>query len=385
MDSTLVTLYAEVTSNLGTANKAFRSGQTLQTLPFTVSSGMYNHMSAAIVLPALAVPDTNLITQDNVLTANPTLPIRMTISMALGSNVAVSLPPPGLTASITNPTVLRAAISLPLLASAGQISTTELMEGNLALPVLSVSMSLGWSFSPKGLLPPAVTGQILTELTLGSGAGTGGSIRLPWLEVSGSWHQTEGVLTGNIILPALLGMAGSVYDAPVTLPRLRVAGQMSNGTPAAYQGWAMNLSNKAVTQFLNFPFRQMARAFDRYSMVGFDGNLYDLGGDTDNSTAISWHWRSGISHLNTRGVKGVLGAYIDGIVESKVDVELVLDTGVYTYTHVPRGVPNDYKTHRVSTGRGLRSSNVGMGMAGTCYIAIDSFTPEYVVSSRNLS
>lgn len=385
MDSTLVTLYAEVTSNIGTAKTAFRSGQTLRTLPFTAHGEMYNSLSAAITLPALAVPDTNVITQNATMESATTLPIQMTVSMVLGSKVAVTLSPPGLTASITNPTVLRAAIRLPTPVTAGRITTTELMEGSAALPVLSVSMRLGWSFSPKGLPALAAAGSIHSNLVLSMPANVGSTIRLPMLKTAGSWtHDYVSILTGNIILPALAGMAGSVYDAPIPLPRLRVSGSISNGTTAVYQGWAMNLSNKAVSQFTSFPFRQMARAFDRYSMVGFDGNLYDLGGDTDNTTPISWAWRSGISDLNTRGLKGVLGAYIDGIVEAKVDVELVLDTGVYTYTHVPRGTVNDYKTHRVSTGRGLRSSNVGMGMAGTCYIAIDSFTPDYVVSSRNL-
>jgi hypothetical protein len=384
MDSTLVALYPVVTGTIGAAIPAFRSGQTLAMQYPVVQSEVYNRLTGNVVLPPLVCDDTNRITQNAVMEGTMCLPIELLVTMALGSRVSVELPPVGLSAHITNPIILRGAIRLPALASAGQITTTGLLRGAVTLPVLTVAMRVGWSFSPKVLPALASTGHFYQALAFGSGAEAGGAIVLPALRASGSWHQTQGVLTGHIMLPALAGAGASIYDAEIALPPLRAGGQIMNGTVATSRAWAMNLSNKAVTQFLNFPFRQMAYAFNEYSAVGFDGNLYDFGGDEDAGAKINWQWRTGISDLNTRGLKGVLGYYIDGIIESKITVDLVLDTGVFVYRHDPRGVPNDYKTHRISIGRGLRSSNVGIGAAGDCYIAIDSVTPDYVVSNRNL-
>lgn len=331
------------------------------------------------ILPSLGAPDTNRATQGPLAEVAATLPM-LTCSAAAGIAAVAVLPHLTASAGATIPVYGRVAAALPRLVSSGHSNSTTLAEGAGTLPRLTGAMAVGWSFSPKVLPSLQGSARAHTALSLSLGAQPP---TLPSLRASGSWTQVRGVLRANVLLPMLTG-AGLALDAKIALPTFRLTAHITNGTAAVYQAWAMNLSNKGVSQFTNFPFRQMTRAFDRYSMVGFDGNLYDLGGDTDNTVPINWRLRTGISDLNTRGLKGVLGVYIDGIVEAAVDVDLVLDTGVYTYTHVPRGVPNNYKTHRVSTGRGLRSSNVGVGMAGTCYIAIDSFTPDYVVSNRNL-
>jgi hypothetical protein len=148
----------------------------------------------------------------------------------------------------------------------------------------------------------------------------------------------------------------------------------------------MNVSNTAMTQFTNFGYRAFARAFDQYWGVGLDGGLYLLQGNDDAGTAIDWAWETGLSDLGSRALKGILGVYIDGVVEPGCTLTVVTERGRYVYTHKPRGVKNDHETQRVSTGRGLRSVNLGLGMASTvgAYVEIDSLTPDYVITSRNL-
>jgi len=82
----------------------------------------------------------------------------------------------------------------------------------------------------------------------------------------------------------------------------------------------------------------------------------------------------------------VLALYMDGVVEGGCTYTLVTDHDTYIYAHRPRGAANDHKTQRVSLGRGVRTVNVGLGMASLsgAYMQVDSLTPEYIQTERNL-
>ncbi len=118
------------------------------------------------------------------------------------------------------------------------------------------------------------------------------------------------------------------------------------------------------------------------------GGLYLMGGDRDLTAPIPWSFETGISDLGTRGLKGLLGAYIDGIFERPIEFTVVADRGRYEYNHTVSVSTNqeNHSTQRVSLGRGIRTSNVGFNVASKkgAYFEMHAITPEYVVSNRNL-
>lgn len=379
-----LTLFFEGTASGGgglSANHG-RSGETSQTLPFTGSASSYQHVSLAATLPRLTVPDTNHISPNNSATLAATLPVPFVSRSGAGGILGTVLPSLTGSATGTIPLYGRLAATLPHLTGAAHALIGSLATVAAILPrPLGMSARRGWAFPTMALplLQATITGYTPRHVTVAA--------NLPRLLGAGAFHRISVNASCNVILPMLLGPGLSI-DTAAVLPKLMLAsGSMTNGTPAVSQAWAMNLDNKAMTQFTNYPFRAIARAFNTYYAVGFDGNIYQLGGDDDNGVKVDWQWRTGLSDLGTRGLKGVLGVYIDGVVEPGATIEVVLDTGVYSYTHRPRGPSNSHQTQRVSVGRGLRSANIGLGMSGGLiggYVEIDSLTPEYVVSNRNL-
>jgi hypothetical protein len=155
---------------------------------------------------------------------------------------------------------------------------------------------------------------------------------------------------------------------------------------AVYQSWAMNVELAALTRFDNYPFKAIVRFKQAYYGIGFGGGLFKLEtGSLDNTANIPWGFETGSTDLDSPGIKGVLGVYVDGLIESAVSVGLVTDNKrTYSYLHVPNG-DMDHRPHRIPTGKGIRTRNVGVSVSGEGgYVEIDAIQPEYVVSKRNL-
>jgi hypothetical protein len=212
------------------------------------------------------------------------------------------------------------------------------------------------------------------------------AILIPKLKVQGTGHRSGETAGGNIILPKLV-MAQQIRGAAIVLPRLVVHALLTNGGLTTAQAWAMNVKNKAVTQFTNFPFRAFVRWRDHYYGVGMAGGLYLLEGDTDAGTPIPWEWETGLDDLGSNAQKGISGLYIEGAIEAGATVTVVNDKKQrYTYALHTSGAGSDRRTYRVITGKGIRTRNIGIGMANPNggYMEVNLVSPKLVVSKRNV-
>jgi hypothetical protein len=383
--ATLTTLFVEAFGSTSAAAIGGQSGQTLQTLPFTGGGSTIQHLDVAITLPSAfigSVDQQMFIGDQNLMEVQVVLPSPLTSDFSVGFQIPITLPTPTGSLHITPLAVLRPNLTLPPVSAALDILAGSLMEVDVTLPLVVATVDgQGWlsgmTVGPLALPPVQAAVQIS---------------QWPHIEIAGRLPAVEAAITAfvaeesmhiAVILPAALGGAPTI-DLAVLLPAVRAALDILSPN-ATRQTWVMNIENSGITQFNNFEFKQFGRAFNQYYAVGMSGGLYTLGGDTDASTPISWSWETGLSDLGSRGLKGLLGTYFDGIFERKITFTVVGDSSRWTYYHTVRGNPEDRLTQRVSLGRGIRTVNVGFGMAGVGpYFELDSVTPEYVISDRNL-
>jgi hypothetical protein len=339
-------------------------------------------LSATIVLPMLTVASTAA--ADTVLSAAITLPSPLVVeaNIAPASNIVL----PALQGSGTGvfEVLITADLNLPHpLAVDGSILSGALLDVAVLLPRLQVagSMALGGGLRGGAVLPMLlVSGRSYQELILT------GDVRLPRLRAGGTIGAAENYARGYAILPMLVAGV-QLVTAALTLPRLQAAGSILQGTSQQIRlGYAMNLSNGAVTTFSNFPFRAMVRAYDQYWAIGLDGNLYRLLGDLDDAMPIDWEFESGLADFGVMGQKGVMAAYVDGVFENGATLTLVTDGARRIYSHRAAGDYTNHMMHRISTGRGVRTHNIALGMANLKggYLELDRITPEYVIIPRNL-
>jgi len=378
-DSINITLYFESTGTDATAVTGGSSGQTNQMLPATsVGSDGGSHTAIA---GTLAIPFmTALIGPANLMELAIALPA-VGGNWYGGTNIALTLPAVQASLSGTILNSVRIAGTLPSLTASLNVLCGALMDVGITLPSLTATWDTGRSFG--GLLLPSLQAQV--EIVTAEIMEIAG--RLPRLKAALQIGPPTGVLSIALILPAAVGAAG-VGGVTALLPAVRGSLLVTAGSVAERITWVMNIENAAMTEFDNFEFKQYARAFNRYWATGMSGNLYQLGGDLDLTAPIGWSFETGISDLGTRGLKGVLAAYLDGIFERHIEFTVVADRGRYTYNHTVSSKTNqeNHQTQRVSLGRGIRTGNVGFGVASKkgAYFEMDCITPDYVVSGRNL-
>lgn len=301
-----------------------------------------------------------------------------------------------------------AEVELPMLEVSGDATIPVLLNGDIELPALEVSgTGIAGAVMSGALTLPLLQTTSDPEFSSYSNWGLPGQhgLYLPMLQVAGHAYRTEiisGVITlpgldviatavaglapniGYILLPALdsqYGLSGSLY-----LPGLRVAGRVARPVVEARTTWVMNLSNNAVTQFDNFAFNSMAFAHGYYWGAGMDGGLWRMGGDLDDAEPIAWEWLSGLADFGMPSKKGLMALYLDGVIGSGVLITVLSDDATRVYDHVAAGDDTNHQPQRVSLGRGIRTRNIGVGMASTlgAYLELDSVTPEYIVTKRNL-
>lgn len=330
------------------------------------------------VLPMLQVQAS--IGTDNKLRGNVVLPYPLTTEVRFGLRATINLPALDVAAAGTIDNVLRATLTLPRLEVEAHGLIGTVVQAALTLPhPLAVYAVPGWRGARLILPSLEVVGRITTDLRLSA------ALRLPFLRVSASIGAPTGVLRAFLVLPALQAVHGA--HASILLPRLVVSAQISQ--PAAEQtriAYAMNLKTGGVTEFTNFAFRAIGRAYNRYWAVGMDGNLYRMGGDLDDTAPIAWEWESGIEDFGSPGQKGVSAVYVDAIFENGATLLLQTDDARRVYSHRAAGNYNNHRQHRIPLGKGVRSLNLGFGMANPKggYLELDRLTPEYVIIPRNL-
>lgn len=336
----------------------------------------YVQWRAALVLPKLSASGT--------MHVNPTMAGAMQLPRLIargygGATANLVLPALRVTAGITIPNILRGNLLLPTVTGGGTGLTGMLMSGALVLPTLS---GVGYCGAKAALVLPKLiaggAGKVAEHMT--------GAIMLPKLRSSGVGHRTSETMSGAIILPHLV-IGQQVRNLPIVLPALLVHGSMTNVGVATAQAWVMNVKNKAVTKFTNFPFRTFVRWNNKYYGVGMEGGLYLLEGDTDAGAAIPWSWETGLDDMGSNAQKGVSGIYIEGTIEPGATITLIDDKKQrYVYPLHAVSAVADRRTYRVVTGKGIRTRNIGVGMASALggFMEVNQVAPKLVVSKRNI-
>src|SRR5580765_5673827 len=375
-----------------------RSGDQLRMLiGFFVDQAAINLGTAAstglVELPHPLLVDGHAIAA-GMLVGDVVLPHPLTTDAAFGWQVDAVLSQLTLDAGMTVPNILRADITLPTMQAFGTGTVGTIFgtpdDSPLLLPLLGVQGKVSGENDSQITLPVLqVDGRITTDISLAV------QIQLPRLGVAGSIFSIDPqnplgrTLQGHVVLPALR-MDSNALEGDLQLPALWASGYVPTLGGAAVEtriGYAMNLKTGAVTEFSNFPFRAMGRAYNMYWGVGLDGNLYQMGGDKDDTAPIDWEWQSGHADFGLPGLKGVLAVYIRAVFENGATLMFHTDDdATREYDHVAAGDYRNHKVHRIPLGRGVRTDNMAFGMANPQggYLELDKVTPEYVIIPRNL-
>lgn len=307
---------------------------------------------------------------------------RLTLRAFGGVTARITLPAVRFAGGMTIPNIARVTATLPLLTLSATGKTGMTAQVAMVLPKLTV-------ISYCGARAAIVLPKLISAAHGFVGEHASAVIQLPKLRGASAGHRLSDTASAIIVLPKLV-MAQNVRNLPVYLPRLVVRAYATNNAVATAQCWAMNITNKAVTQFTNYPFRAFVRWRDRYYGVGFNGGLYLLEGDKDATVTpaapIPWAWETGLDDLDSAAMKGISAIYVEGTIEPGATVLVVDDyRNRRTYSmHAKAGF--NQATYRVITGKGIRTRNVGIGMASVVggYMELTQISPELVVSKRNI-
>ena len=311
-------------------------------------------------------------------TGSPYLPKVRAVGYG-GASGAVTFPTVTFAGSMNIPNLARAEITLPAVTMEGSMLVGLSASAAIVLPLMRV---LGHTGGKAALVLPSVLGTGAASVMESAHA----ALTFPRVLIEGTGFLWSEVASGHIVLPAL--HAGANAHASIVLPRLIIEGLASND-PAlnVAQAWATNIDTGAVTQFTNFPFRAFVRFNNQYYGIGMSGGLYLLEGDTDAGTAIPWEFETGMDDLDNPAQKGILGVYVDGLIQKGAELTVITDTRArYVY---PLSAPNtatEYRPHRVLVGRGIRSRSIGLAMRSLVggYVEVNQLAPLYVVSKRSI-
>ena len=300
-----------------------------------------------------------------------------------GGSGGVTLPKVTVGGGMTIPNLARAALTLPTPTLTMSMIVGGMASAALLLSALRVS-------SRTGGASQLTLGKLLVAGTATAQESATAALTLPKVTGSGTGFRWSEVASAHLVLPKVI--SGESGHAMIVLPRIAAVGIASNAgsvnTPVA---WAMNIRTGAMTQFTNFPFRAFVCFQNKYYGIGLAGGLYLLDGDTDyaspDPTPIPWAFETGLNDMDNPAQKGVLGVYVDGVVEKGAELTVVTDTRArYAYTMYERSNHDDHRPYRVLTGRGIRTRNIGIAMSSTVggYVEVDQIAPEYVISKRSI-
>ena len=349
----------------------------------------------------------------------------VTVAARTGHKAAAVMPTPFVTSSATTrspagsvltlPSLTavvrgghRGAATLPALTVSAQVTTTQMLRAQVTLPALTVVSTA--RVSGQGAVQSYVP-----ALSAAAQGGHQARAQLPGLSatahvVSGVTARVQGVLpkitayaTGyredtmraTVNLPALVVTTSG--KASIALPRLSTASFGQPVVTAAHEAYVVNMNqplddnprnnfeskNEQVTRYTNWPFFQVVRLGNAYYGVAEDG-LYELGGATDNGTAIAWNFETCKTDFKDPHRKAVASAYIGG--QAGPELTYTLRSGDDTdrmYDYITTKTVQK-RNHRQKFGLGRRVRYYSFGLAGEGTAAIDSIEFELLTTTRRV-
>lgn len=119
------------------------------------------------------------------------------------------------------------------------------------------------------------------------------------------------------------------------------------------QAWAVNSESGASTQYTNFGFTSFARVGDRLLGAKHDG-VYELGGGTDDGSAIQSVVALGQKDFGTSALKHIPAVYVGVSSTNKLVLRVATPQGNWYYT--ARASGSALRQQRFDLGRGLRAN-----------------------------
>lgn len=291
-----------------------------------------------------------------------------------GIRLDKTLPSVQLQAVGTVPNTLRLAAELPNVALSANILNGRSFSVNASVPSASLSAWTGWQLSAS--VPVA---------SMSGGVVTGGAYRLnaavPMASVQSSAVAVNVLrLTGTV--PA--AMRSGWVAVNKTAPAAKMMGGILPVVGVTRLAYSFTLANSAMTRYPAYPFIQVLRIGTAYYGVAEDG-LYELGGATDNGTAIPWAWETCMSDFGAPEKKTVVSAYLGGYVPQDMAYTIKtgdLPTGTNAHTTTATSV---MRNHRQKFGIGRKSRFFAFGLsAAQGRVAIDSIEFEMASMSRRV-
>jgi hypothetical protein len=279
------------------------------------------------------------------------------------------------------------------LQAVGIVPNTLRLGSDLPRVTLAANILNGRSFSLQSNVPPvslsAWSGwQLKSSVPAASAVGmvvVGGAYRVnatvPMASVSSS-AVAENVLRLTAMVPA--AMRSGWVAVNKTVPAARMIGSIMPVVAITRLAYSFTLANSAMTRYPSYPFIQVIRIGNAYYGIAEDG-LYELGGTTDNGTAIPWSFETCMSDFGMAEKKTVVSAYLGGYVPQSMAYTIKagdLPTGTNAHTTTATAV---LRNHRQKFGIGRKSRFFAFGLSATQgRVAIESIEFEMASMSRRV-
>ena len=350
-----------------------QSGKSSNLSNLASSGGTFRHATVAVTVPMQKLFFT--VNVGGRSTGRCVVPLQRAVGYG-GENAKVTVPLQTLVATGTVMTVGRAALTVPVQTMAAHALVGLRLGAALIVPMQTLSSRMG----ARATL--AVPMQIVAAHAWLAPRSTA-ALRVPLQSATGTMSVSSYPSRAALVVPMIV--AGPYVSARLSMPMQYMTGTFV--LPAGYEAWVMNIRNNGVTRWTNFPFTQFARVGSTTYAVGSDGNLYQLGGDLDVTTPIQWTWETGLSDLDSPGIKHIPYLYMDGIIDGTIEITLIDDRGrefMYEYDTQSRGAV--HQPHRRKLGNGIRARSVAvrLGSVTGAYAEIDSLEPEATITQRSI-
>lgn len=267
-------------------------------------------------------------------TASNEVPVADVDSLGAGSS-AFSVPKPTMVASGSQPNIGEGSLSVPLPTIV--VRTGAVSGSTVPVPVLSASGipgQLGTSsirvpvvqLTASGTAPLMGTGSFTVPLAQLTGQGSfvnqgNANITVPRVDLDVSGF-TGNIGESGIEVPlaqlTATGTFAPVGNAAITVPlavleargtgAIVITSQVEESESETF-ALSINLSNQAVSEYINYKFNSQAYFNGKYIGANTNG-IFDLTGDDDAGTDIAAKIRTGLDDLDSYNLKRVWGVYL---------------------------------------------------------------------------
>lgn len=313
---------------------------SLMSLPLPVIDGfIQNTNPSSVTLPALTA--TGQMHAGDVIYGDVTLPA-LQVEAATDNQADITLPSLTATASMISSNVYVGSMTLPPLEAYGGTEDQRFLSGEVTLPVLTMrSNSIMVS---TGLVIGSMTLPLLKTFGVNAGGSTSaGDMVLP-------------IFTMENLLSQLI--SAGILSADLTLPSVEAQAYIQIQVTLTHSGWAINTENMLTSEYDNFNYLLLTKAFGKHIGVAADG-VYELTGDSDNTVDINADVLFGFDSFRTEDLKRVKTVHLGYRADNSGDlsVQIVVDgedkIREYSVRHVSSA--SGIKRGRATIAKGLKS------------------------------